>query len=187
MKIIFGLGNPSTKYNFTRHNFGFLTLDFYAKIHKLTWRESPKFHALTATVPQSETRPDKLLLVKPQTFYNEVGSSALALAHFYKLRPQDFLVVCDDFNLDFGRLRFREHGSAGGNRGLESLLSTFGDENLPRLRLGTANDPVRRQLGDSDFVLSRFTPEERAALPEILLAATNFIDQQITTASPKTS
>lgn len=169
MQIILACGNPGPRHNFTRHNFGFLALDFYAKRHALSWQERPKFRALTA-------KSDNFLLVKPLTFYNDVGQSAIAITHFYKLSPQDLLVVCDDFNLDFGKLRFRKQGSDGGNNGLKSLIATLNTSNFPRLRLGTANDPLRRQLGDTDFVLSRFTPEERAQLPAILQNITLCLD-----------
>ncbi len=167
MKIIVGFGNPGNQHNFTRHNFGFLALDFYAKVHKLTWTEKPRWKALVA-----QDDANDLLLVKPQTFYNEVGQSVQAVTSFYK--DAELLVVCDDFNLPFGQIRFRERGSAGGNNGLKSTIQHIG-EDFPRLRLGTGNEPLRQQLGDVNFVLSKFTPEEHAKLPEILGETANFI------------
>ena len=162
MKIIFGLGNPGNQYNFTRHNFGFLSLDFYAKINQLEWHAEPKFQALTA-------KHQNLLLVKPQTFYNQVGESLQNLCHFYKIDPQrDLLVIADDFDLDFGQLRFRQKGSAGGNNGLKSIIKHLNTEKFPRLRLGSNNPPLRNKLGDINFVLSKFTPDEKTQLPQIL-------------------
>ncbi len=171
MKLIVGLGNPGNQYNFTRHNFGFLALDFYAKLGKLPeWQNKPKFFA---DIIKDDDRD--FLLVKPQTFYNEVGKSIRTIINFYKIPTQDILVVCDDFNLDYGKIRFRERGSAGGNNGLKSTIAQLGTEDFPRLRLGTGNEPVRKQIGDVDFVLSKFTPEEREQLPHVLTEVTKFI------------
>ena len=173
MKIIVGFGNPGSKYNFTRHNLGFLTLDFYAKIHKLNWQNKPKFNALIAKDDEHD-----ILLVKAQTYYNQVGQSVRSVLDFYKLSPQDILVVCDDFNLEFGKIRFRERGSAGGNNGLKSLVTHLGTEDFPRLRIGTANDSLRSAIGDTDFVLSKFTPEEYEKLPQIIKQISDYIDEK---------
>lgn len=173
MKIIVGFGNPGDKYNFTRHNLGFLALDFYAKIHKLDWQNKPKFNAIIAKNDEANS-----LLIKAQTYYNEVGQSIRAILDFYKLHPQDILVICDDFNLEFGKVRFRERGSAGGNNGLKSIATHLGTEDFPRLRIGTANDALRSKIGDTDFVLSRFTSEEYEKLPEILKEISVFIDKK---------
>ena len=173
MKIIVGFGNPGSKYNFTRHNLGFLALDFYTKTHKLDWQNKPKFNAAVAKDDKRD-----ILFVKAQTFYNEVGQSIRAILDFYKLQSQDILVICDDFNLDFGKVRFREQGSAGGNNGLKSLIAHLGTENFPRLRIGTANDTLRSKIGDFDFVLSKFTSEEYEKLPQILKQVSDFIDKR---------
>ena len=168
MKIIVGFGNPGNQYNFTRHNYGFLALDFYAKVHKLTWIEKPRLKALVAQDSEND-----LLLVKPQTFYNEIGQSVQAAANFYK--DAELLVICDDFNLPFGQIRFRERGSAGGNNGLKSTIQHLGTEDFPRLRLGTGNEALRQQIGDVNFVLSKFTPEEHEKLAPVLGEIANFI------------
>ena len=170
MKVIVGFGNPGNKYNFTRHNLGFLALDFYAKVHKLDWQKKPKFNALVIKDDEHG-----LLLVKAQTYYNEVGLSVRTILDFYKLKAQDILVICDDFNLEFGKIRFRERGSAGGNNGLKSLVAHLGTEDFPRLRIGTANDSRRSKIGDTDFVLSRFDDQEYEKLPQILREIDDFI------------
>lgn len=172
MKVVVGFGNPGNKYNFTRHNLGFLALDFYVKTHKLDWQNKPKFNAIVA---KDDTRD--IIFVKAQTYYNEVGQSVRAILDFYKLHPQDILVICDDFNLNFGKIRFREQGSAGGNNGLKSLIAHLGTEEFPRLRIGTANSGLRATVGDVDFVLSRFNDEEYAKLPQILQEISDFIDK----------
>lgn len=178
MKLVIGFGNPESKYNFTRHNFGFLTLDFYAKIKNLTWEKTDKFNAVwLKTDAGSLNLPgtEQFIFIKPQTYYNEVGRSIQAFAHFYKITPKDILIICDDFNLDFGKIRFREKGSDGGNNGLKSAIRELGTDSFPRLRLGT-DDNLRRKTGDIDFVLSKFTASEKEHLPAILRNASQQID-----------
>ena len=161
MNLIVAFGNPGSQYNFTRHNFGFLALDFYFKINNLTWEPHEKFNAIYKK--QGDT-----IFIKPQTFYNDIGTSVHAFADFYKIPPENILCVCDDFNLPFGTIRERKSGSAGGNNGLKSVIQHLGTENFPRLRLGTGNDELRKKLGDVDFVLSRFAESEKAQLPALL-------------------
>ena len=171
MKLVVGLGNPGARYNFTRHNFGFLVLDFYFKVRGLEWKDKLKFGALWG-------RDDDTIFVKPQEFYNETGRAVAEFMRFYKIDASDILVVCDDFNLKFGRLRYRAQGSAGGNNGLKSIIAALGTEEFGRLRLGTGNDELRGKLGDMDFVLSKFTPEEKEKLPDILEQVVEKIDEK---------
>lgn len=172
MKLVVGLGNPGNQYNFTRHNFGFLALDFYFKLHDLTWGGKPRYGAIWS-------RTGDIIFIKPQNFYNESGRAVQEFARFYKIPMADILVICDDFNLDYGRMRYRAQGSAGGNNGLKSVISTLGTAEFARLRLGTGNDELRSKMGDIDFVLSKFTPEEKAKLPEILGEVVEKIDEII--------
>lgn len=168
MQLIVGLGNPESKYNFTRHNFGFLALDFYAKTKEISWQK-PKMGALWF-------KDGDRIFIKPQTYYNESGQAVQAFLRFYKLQPSDILVICDDFDLNFGTLRYRAHGSSAGNNGLKSISQHLGTEDFPRLRLGTNNPKIRQKLGDIDFVLGKFTPEEKSALPQILQTIAQKID-----------
>lgn len=170
MKLIVGFGNPGNMYNFTRHNTGFLALDFYAKIKGIEWEKTDKFDA-------KYFRVDNTFFIKPQTFYNDVGKSIAAFKNFYKIKNEDILIVCDDFNLDFGKLRIREKGSAGGNNGLKSTIECLGTDAFPRLRVGTANDNLRKRIGDTDFVLGKYTDAERGKLPEILREVSAKIDE----------
>lgn len=169
MKLIVGLGNPGNEYNFTRHNYGFLALDFYATLRHLTW-EKPKFNAIWL-------KDGDRIFIKPQTFYNDSGIAVAAFARFYKIDPADILVICDDFELVFGKNRYREHGSAGTNNGLKSVTQHLKTDGFPRLRLGTGNDALRHQIGDVDFVLGRFTSAEKDQLPPILTSIAEKIDQ----------
>lgn len=168
MKLIVGLGNPGNEYNFTRHNFGFLALDFYVTVHHLNWQK-PKNSALWL-------KDGDRIFLKPQTFYNDSGLAVANFARFYKVNPADILVICDDFDLIFGQIRYREHGSSGGNNGLKSIIQHLKTENFPRLRLGTNNPEVRQKIGDIDFVLGHFTASEKAALPALLQTICSRID-----------
>ena len=170
MKLVVGLGNPGNQYNFTRHNSGFLALDFYFKTHKMEWEGRPKFGAIYA-------REGDVFFVKPQDYYNESGRAVREFAKFYKIDLSDILVVCDDFSMEFGKVRSRTTGSAGGNNGLKSVISELSSEDFNRLRIGTGNDDLRRKMGDVDFVLSKYTPEEKEKLPEILGEVSRRIDE----------
>jgi len=182
MKLVVGFGNPESKYNFTRHNTGFLALDFYAKVKNLNWEGTPKFNA-------TWLKSGDAIFIKPLTYYNNVGDAISAFAKFYKIPTSDILIVCDDFNLDFGKMRLREKGSAGGNNGLKSTIEKLSTEDFPRLRIGTDNamrvgsnlaassdDPAAGKISDIDFVLSKFTPEEKEKLPELLRNIVSQID-----------
>ena len=169
MKLVVGLGNPGNQYNFTRHNFGFLALDFYAKVKGLKWENSPKFGAEWMKIRASELdSTEDVIFIKPQDFYNETGRAVRAFQQYYKIALDDILAICDDFNLEFGKVRYRERGSAGGNNGLKSMIAELKSEDFPRIRLGTSNSELRGKIGDTDFVLGKFTPEERERLPRIL-------------------
>ena len=170
MKLIIGLGNPGPEYNLTRHNFGFLALDFYFKTHNLSWQTAKKFHSIYAKTKDA-------IFLKPQTCYNEVGLAAKECANFYKISLNQIYVISDDFNLTFGQLRFREKGSSGGNNGLKSMEQYFCTTDFPRLRLGSGNNELRTKIGDANFVLGRFTAEESALLPQILQEVSNYIDK----------
>ena len=172
MKLVVGLGNPEAKYNFTRHNTGFLVLDYYFKVKKIDWSAKPRMGALWGRV-------DDVIFIKPQEFYNLSGQAVAAFMKYYKIPAADILVICDDFNLDFGMVRYRASGRAAGNNGLKSIVSCIGTEEFPRIRVGTGNDELRAKLGDTDFVLSKFTPEERTKLPEVLNEAVGRMEEHL--------
>ena len=106
MKLVVGLGNPESRYNFTRHNTGFLVLDYYFKVKELKWSDKPRLGALWG-------RSDDVIFIKPQEYYNESGRAVAAYMNYYKIPAPDILVICDDFNLEFGKVRYRASGSAG--------------------------------------------------------------------------
>jgi peptidyl-tRNA hydrolase, PTH1 family len=161
MKMILAQGNPGAEYEKTRHNVGFLAIDFFAKKHGLQFQPKSKFFSDIAEFSMND---EKILLIKPTTFYNETGKSARVVADFYKVDTKDILVIHDELALPFGTLRTREKGSDAGNNGIKSLNAHLG-EKYARLRVGTWNDLLER-MGSFDFVLSKFTSDEFEKLNE---------------------
>lgn len=183
MKLILAQGNPGTEFEKSRHNVGFLALDFYAARHSLKFKQKSKF---TSDIAEMTVGDEKILLVKPTTFYNATGEAALAIANFYKIEPIDILVIHDELALPFGTLRTREKGSDAGNNGIKSLNDHIG-ENYYRIRVGTANEILEKQ-GSHDFVLSKFNAKESAKLyndiiPKIDELIDDFINNRQTTSS----
>lgn len=162
MKLIVGLGNYDPHYDNTRHNAGFSVADTFAGAHSLDWQTKDKFKAAIA---EGVVAGQKVLIAKPHTYYNLSGDAVLAIKQFYKIDNNDILVVHDELALPFGTLRTRIGGSDAGNNGLKSIIATVGAD-VSRLRMGIANELLGRQPA-ADFVLSRFTADEQAKMPEI--------------------
>lgn len=163
MKIILAQGNPGKEYEHTRHNVGFFLLDEIAEEYDAEFVKKPKFFA---EIAEFSAKGEKILLVKPTTFYNETGKTARALVDFYKCDPAtDLLVIHDDLALPLGTIRTREKGSDAGNNGIKSLNAHLGQQ-YRRVRVGIYS-PLRDRQDDASFVLSKFTQDEKAALPHI--------------------
>ena len=156
MRLILGIGNPGAKYDGTRHNIGFTVVDWLAKQASADFREKSKFSALIAETSISD---QKCILIKPQTYYNDIGISARAIMDFYKLTIDELLVIHDDAVLDFGKIRIRQGGRDAGNNGLKSLHQHIGID-FWHIRIGT-DSLIRKQIGDTDFVLGKFNNDER--------------------------
>jgi PTH1 family peptidyl-tRNA hydrolase len=168
MKLIFAQGNPGKDYSTTRHNVGFIALDTLASKQGATLTSKPKFHA---DIAELTIAGEKVLFVKPTTFYNETGQSARSLVDFYKLdTTSDVLVIHDDLALPFGKIRIREKGSDAGNNGIKSLNAHLGPD-YNRIRIGIENE-LRSRMGDINFVLGHFSKDEAAALDETIIPKT---------------
>lgn len=149
MKLIVGLGNPDLKYKNTRHNIGFMALDYYAKEKRYSFKKKKEF--------KGEVYLSKdFILLKPLTYMNLSGESVQAVSNFYKISPEDILVISDDFNIPFLKLRLRNKGSAGGHNGLKSIISQVGSEDFKRIRVGLGSP----EYDTIDFVLSKFSIED---------------------------
>lgn len=176
MKIVFAQGNPDRKYENTRHNTGFIVLDAIADDQKAFWKDVDKFNARTAELIINE---EKVLLVKPQSYYNDSGLVARQFMDYYKLDPsKDILVIHDELALPFGTIRVRGAGSDAGNNGIKSLNTHIGD-NYPRIRIGIWND-MRDRMDDVDFVLSNFSLHESKVLHKhVIPHIKDLIDQYV--------
>jgi len=171
MKVIIGLGNPGAEYAHTRHNIGFDVLDGYAQKNETSFSKKDKFRSFVAELTKVG---EKILLVKPSTYYNDSGISARALMDFYKFTPEDVLVIHDELMLPFGSIRTRSRGSDAGNNGIKSLNTHIG-ENTARIRIGTHNDS-RRKGEDRDYVLDRFSSAEKEILVDLEPTVHKLID-----------
>jgi len=166
VKLIVGLGNPGREYRDTRHNAGFMVLDEIARRHELKWAEAPAQVPGAFVAKKFGTEP--VLLAKPLTFMNRSGEAVAALARYYDVDGVDLLVVVDDIDIPFGRLRARPYGSAGTHNGLRSVVERLGTQ-FPRLRVGVGRGDARRDL--ADHVLAKFEPAEREQLESIITRA----------------
>lgn len=155
MKLIVGLGNPGAKYRQTRHNIGFDVVSAFADQHFFP----PARLRFDGLVTDHQVGSEKVILLQPQTYMNESGRSVRQCLDFFRIDSADVLVVLDDMNLDVGRLRLRPSGSAGGQKGLADIIRHTGSDAVPRVRFGIGRPPGR--MSASDFVLHRFTEEER--------------------------
>ena len=158
MKVIVGLGNPGPRYRRTRHNVGFEVLEELGR----RFGGVQTRNRFDAEIGEVEVEGTRLLLVAPQTFMNNSGQAVGQLVDFYKLDPAHVLVICDDLNLPLGRLRLRERGSAGGQKGLANILSRLGTQEISRLRIGIGHPPPRFEA--TDFVLGRFSAEQQTTI-----------------------
>lgn len=161
--IIAGLGNPGTQYEDTRHNCGFMAAETLAEQHN-TELKRLKFKSLTA---EAEINGRRCLLMKPTTFMNNSGDAVSEAADFYKIPPENVLIIYDDISLDVGRLRIRAKGSDGGHNGMKSIILRLNSDNFPRIRIGVGKKP-HPDYDLADWVLSRFTKEEGEKLEPAL-------------------
>lgn len=169
--LIVGLGNPGKKYEFTRHNAGFLFVDILCdkynfKVDRL------KFHALTG---EARINNHRCLVMKPNTMMNLSGDAVKEACDFYKIPAENVIVIFDDISLDLGKLRIRRKGSAGGHNGIKSIISNLQSENFPRIKLGVGAKP-HPDYDLADWVLSTFTKDEAKRLREAVDNACDAIE-----------
>jgi len=170
MKLIVGLGNPGKKYEKTRHNVGFETLNLVAQ----RCADAAAKDNFDGRVADVTVAGERCLLLWPHTLMNRSGQSVSGAVDFYQLPLAELLVVCDDFNLPLGTLRFRSQGSAGGQKGLQDIIRRLGTEEFSRLRIGIG--PVPPAWEGADFVLSRFGAGERPVMDEAIARAADGVE-----------
>lgn len=161
--LVVGLGNPGPKYEWTRHNVGFLVVDELAQRADVPVQKL-KFKALTNTVTVGG---QPVLLMKPTTYMNLSGEAVGQAARFYKIPPERVLVISDDVSLPQGKLRVRRSGSAGGHNGLKNIISHLGSDQFPRIKVGVGGKP-HPDSDMADWVLSKFVGPDRAAMEEAI-------------------
>ncbi len=163
--LIVGLGNPGARYAHNRHNVGFQSVEALAESHGLTFSRT-EHHAATAHGTIAEQRA---ILAKPQTWMNESGKAIAPLAHFYKIPPEQILVIYDDLDIPLGTVRYRPEGSSGGHRGIQSTIQHLGTQSFPRLRLGIGRPPGK--MDPAAYVLQNFSEEEQPEVWEVIRLA----------------
>ena len=152
--IIVGLGNPGEKYTYTRHNAGFLAIDFLCNKYSVRC-DRVKFKALVGEITLGGVRA---LLMKPQTFMNASGEAIAEACSFYKVKAENVIVISDDASFDVGKLRIRKNGSAGGHNGLKSVIECLNSSDFPRIKLGVGQKP-HPEYDIADWVLARIPKE----------------------------
>ena len=171
MKLIIGLGNPDKEYAQTRHNFGWLALDSFAEKNKLNWTKHKASNSLIADFKTKE----RIVLAKPLTYMNESGKAVKALKRFYKLPTNKIIVVQDDVDLPYGKIRLSKKRGDGGHNGIKSIVAHLKSKDFKRIRLG-----IGPQKGKSEeFVLKKFSSEEKKMLNEIIDTSSLIIEYML--------
>lgn len=173
MYCIVGLGNPGLKYENTRHNAGFLTIDYLANKFGIDVKKS-KFKSLYG---QGVISGQKVMLVKPQTYMNNSGEAVREIKNFYKFDMDKLIVIYDDIDIEFGTIRIRKKGSAGTHNGMKSIIYQIQDDKFPRIKIAVGKKPEYMDL--ANFVLSGFTEKEAEVIREEIKLAADSIETMI--------
>ncbi len=179
MYIIVGLGNPEPKYDNTRHNIGFHVIDVLSRKYNITLNKL-KFKAVYG---DGIIGGEKVILVKPQTYMNLSGEAVRDIASFYKVPPENIIVIFDDVSLETGRMRIREKGSAGGHNGIKSIIYQLSSDEFGRIKLGIGAPP-HADFDLADYVLGKFSPDEIKILEPVLLDAADAVECIIKNGAP---
>jgi PTH1 family peptidyl-tRNA hydrolase len=174
--LLVGLGNPGKEYDNTRHNIGFLSIDsFVDKTDEMEdWIQKKDFKCLVSGGKISDTR---VIAIKPTTFMNLSGEAVQAVANFYKIHPDNILIIHDELDIDFGQIRLRKGGSSAGHNGIKSVVQHIG-EDFGRVRIGVGPKKPARMKSE-DFVLQKFSGEEQAQLPNLLQEVNAIISEYV--------
>lgn len=162
MKLIVGLGNPGSQYTLTRHNIGFLAIDKISDAFLISMDTDKRHKAICG---KGKVGQETVILAKPLTYMNLSGESVQSLAAYYKIKPEDMIVLSDDISLELGQLRIRKKGSAGGHNGLKSIIQCLGTNEFPRIKIGVGERIPGQDL--ADHVLGRFPKEQVKLVDEI--------------------
>ena len=169
--IVAGLGNPDRKYTYTRHNSGFLCVDMLSSKHSFSV-DRLKFKSL---ICDTVIAGHRCIVMKPQTYMNNSGEAIRDCAAFYKIPPEKILIICDDTNLDVGRMRIRRKGSDGGQNGVKNIIYHLNSDKFPRIKIGVGKKP-HPDYNLADWVLSEFSKKELETLEPVLKNACDAVE-----------
>ena len=170
IKFVVGLGNPGEKYSNTRHNFGFKAVDKIAEQGNLSWKNWNDMASITCY----RRNDNNILIVKPMTFMNNSGFPVTGILKYYKILPQEMLVLYDDYSIPTGEYKFRATGSSGGHNGVNSIITQTGTTTFPRMKLGMG--PLPKYAKIVDFVLSNFNSQDNEKVDSVLNQIKDIID-----------
>ncbi len=170
MYFIVGLGNPGIRYENTRHNVGFLTIDYLAEKNNIKVKKL-KHKSL---IGEGEISGQKVMLIKPQTFMNNSGEAIREIRNYYKFEDDELIVVFDDIDIDFGSIRIKQKGSAGTHNGMKSIIYHIQYDTFPRIKIAVGKRPEYMDL--ANFVLSGFTDKEVDIVREEIIMASEAIE-----------
>lgn len=180
MKLVTGLGNIGDKYCFTRHNVGFMVVDKWAIMNDVQFKEEKKLKCFAGKL---RTKKEDIMLIKPTTFMNLSGESVIAVMNYYKIKPEDIIIVYDDLSLELGKMRFRPNGSDGGHNGIKSVIKSLGTSNIARLKIGIGPQPP---VPAEHFVLQNFYKDQLEALKPVLKRAVDGLEYYFDNGMQKT-
>ena len=172
MKLIAGLGNPGAKYDRTKHNTGFMALDHYLKEKGLTL-DRDKFEGLYS---KQKINGEGVILLEPQTYMNESGRSVAQIAKFFKIAPEDILIIHDDMDMPIAKIRIRAGGKSGGHNGIKSIIADLGTEKFNRLKIGIRH-PQKQSV--VSWVLTPFDADQQKAMDQAFATSAKIIDDFI--------
>jgi PTH1 family peptidyl-tRNA hydrolase len=167
VKLIVGLGNPGKKYEKTRHNSGFMAIDFYVEQKGLQYKE--KFNGLYA---ETTVNNEKYILLKPQTYMNLSGICVRKFSDYYNIDETNIFIIYDDVNFKVGEFKIRRNGSAGGHNGMKNIIENLNTENIKRIKIGIDKNNIPLE----DYVLKKFSTKDLSTLNELYVVISNIID-----------
>ena len=175
MYLVVGLGNPGKQYEATRHNMGFDPIDVLVERHKIP-QGGVKFNAMYGS---GFIGGEKVIFMKPLSFMNLSGGPVQEMAAYFKIDPEsELIIIQDDIDLEPGQLRIRKQGSAGGHNGIKNIIAHLGTQEFPRIKVGVGDKPPRMDL--ADYVLSRFSKEDREKMEQAFKDAADAVEVMIT-------
>ncbi|KKP43678.1 MAG: Peptidyl-tRNA hydrolase [Parcubacteria group bacterium GW2011_GWA2_33_14] len=193
MIIITGLGNPGEKFKHTRHNAGFMALDFFACLRRQAKKnEFPEFifsKKYNSFISENTLNDNKIILLKPQTFMNESGTAVKKVITHYKLPTKNLVVVQDDIDLPLGKIKFSKDSGAGGHKGVDSIINNLGKKDFIRLKIGICPvmpEGTKKPKSVEKFVIQKFTPQEKEIINNIIEESTNALNYLIENGIEKT-